>query len=378
MPAEPTWLLIAGGGTGGHVIPALAVARALVDRGHAAESIHFLGSERGVEVDMVPEAGFGLTVLPGRGLNSRSLDLDNLRAAIGLVRAAVLGVREVRRRRPAVVLSLGGYAAVAGVIGAVIWRVPLVVTEQNAVGSLANRLAGRFAKACAVPFSRTDLPKAVVTGNPVRTEIVEAAEVATDPDRRVRLRAEMGISPASILVVVMSGSLGARSVNRAAIAMTEQLAGRDDIVIHHVIGRRDWHTEDAPAPALADDAPVDYRAVEYESDAPRLLAAADLLIGRAGGSTVAELSVVGVASILVPLPIAPRDAQFHNAEALVEAGAAIRITDVECTGSRLAEIVNGLLSDDATLPAMAAAARSVGHPDAAERVALLCEEHARR
>lgn len=174
----------------------------------------------------------------------------------------------------------------------------------------------------------------------------------------------------------MSGSLGARSVNRAAIAMVERLADRGDLVVHHVVGRRDWQSEHAPAPVLGAEAAIDHRSFEYESRADRLLAAADLFIGRAGGSTVAELAVVGVPSILVPLPIAPRDAQFHNAEALVQAGAAIRITDAECTGERLVELVEELLDDPATLPAMAASARQVGHADAAGRVAALCEEHA--
>jgi UDP-N-acetylglucosamine--N-acetylmuramyl-(pentapeptide) pyrophosphoryl-undecaprenol N-acetylglucosamine transferase len=379
MPAEPpaTWIVIAGGGTAGHVLPGLSIARALVAGGHHRDEIHFLGSGRGVEVDLVPDAGFGLTVLPGRGLNSRRIDFANLRASIGLVRAAMRGIGVIRHHRPAVVLSLGGYAAVAGIIGAVVARVPLVVTEQNAKGSLANRLAGRFAKACAVPFEGTDLPRAVVTGNPVRPEIVNAARVAADPSQRSALRSEMGIGDDQRLVAVMSGSLGARSVNRAAIEMTERLAHRDDLIVHHVIGRRDWNTEHAPAPALPPGAGVDYRPVEYESAADRLLAAADLLVGRAGGSTVAELAVVGVPSVLVPLPIAPRDAQFHNAESLVRAGAARRLADADCTGDTLTGLVAELLDDPATLPAMATAARSVGHPDAAEAVAALCEEHAR-
>jgi UDP-N-acetylglucosamine--N-acetylmuramyl-(pentapeptide) pyrophosphoryl-undecaprenol N-acetylglucosamine transferase len=379
MPADPTssWALIAGGGTGGHVYPGLTIAAELVERGHPASSIHWIGSEIGVEVDLVPAAGFGLTVLPGRGLNGRRIDLDNLRAAIGLVRASLRGIGEVRRRRPAVVVSLGGYAAVAAVVGAAVCRVPLVVTEQNVRGSLANRLAARIARVCAVPFEGSDLPKAVVTGNPVRPEIVEASRMAADAASRTRLRAELGVPDGATLVAAMSGSLGARSVNRAVVGMTERLSDRGDVVVHHVIGRRDWGTEHAPAPALPAGASVTYRAVEYEDRPDRLLAATDLFIGRAGGSTVAELAVVGVPSVLVPLPIAPRDAQHHNAEPLVRAGAARRIPDAECTPERLAELVVELLAEATTLPAMAAAARSVGHPDAAARVADLIEEHAR-
>lgn len=372
-----TWIVIAGGGTAGHVLPGLSVARALVDDGRDPQEIHFIGASRGVETTLVPEAGFPLTVLPGRGLNSRRPTPANLLAAIGLIRAAVSGVRVVRRLRPAVVLSLGGYASVAGIVAAVLWRIPLVVTEQNARGSLANRLAGRFARACAVPFPETDLPRAVVTGNPVRPDIVVAAEAAADPVRRSALRAELDIPADATVIAVMSGSLGARSVNRAVIDMVPLLGGRDGLVVHHVIGRRDWGTEHAPGVMRSSELAVDYRPVEYEDRADRLLAVADLFIGRAGGSTVSELAVVGVPAILVPLPIAPRDAQFHNAQALVDAGAAVRILDAECTGERLAALVGELLDEPGRLDAMAVGARSTGYPDAAERVAALCREHAR-
>ncbi|QGG95546.1 UDP-N-acetylglucosamine--N-acetylmuramyl-(pentapeptide) pyrophosphoryl-undecaprenol N-acetylglucosamine transferase [Actinomarinicola tropica] len=376
-PTEPrTWCLVAGGGTAGHVVPGLAVARALVDAGHPPESIHFLGSARGTETSMVPAAGHPLTVLPGRGLNDRRVNLENLRAAWGIVRGVVRGIGVVRRLRPSVVLSLGGYAAVPGVVGAAIWRVPVVVTEQNARASLANRLAGRVARACAVPAARTDLPRAVVTGNPVRPEIVEAAEVAADPVRRAALRAELGVGEDQVLVFVQSGSLGARSVNRAVIDLVGRLAERDDVHVRHVIGRRDWHTEHAPTPTTVDGGLV-YDPVEYEDETPRWMAAADLFIGRSGASTVAELAVVGLASILVPLPIAPRDAQRANAELLVEVGAARIVADAELTGARLEAVVAELISDRAVLAATGRAALDAGHPDAARRVAALCEEHAR-
>ncbi|MBK5223149.1 MAG: UDP-N-acetylglucosamine--N-acetylmuramyl-(pentapeptide) pyrophosphoryl-undecaprenol N-acetylglucosamine transferase [Acidimicrobiia bacterium] len=371
-----TWCLIAGGGTAGHVVPGLAVARALVERDHPAGSIHFLGAERGSETTMVPAAGFGLTVLPGRGLNDRRIDLANLVAAVGIVRGVGRGIRVVRARRPAVVLSLGGYAAVPGVIGAAIWRVPIVVTEQNARASLANRLAGRFAKACAVPDADTDLPRAVVTGNPVRPEMLDAALAAADPAARDEARSELGVPSGASLIAVQSGSLGARSVNRAVIAMVERLRQRPDIAVHHVIGRRDWQTEHAPPPAI-DGGRITYRAVEYEERTDRLLAAADLFIGRAGASTVAELAVVGVPSILVPLPIAPRDMQRTNAQMLERVGAAVIVSDADLTPERLTDQVEQMLTDPQQLRARAAAARTVGFPDAAAHVAALCEEHAR-
>src|SRR5690606_31281827 len=209
-----------------------------------------------------------------------------------------------------------GYAAVPGVVGAMLWRVPVVVTEQNARASLANRLAGRVARACAVPSAVTDLPRKVVTGNPVRPSIVQAAEVAADPGQRAAARERLGVAPDALVVLVQSGSLGARSVNRATAAFVESAADRGDLHVHHVVGRRDWGTEHAPAPRLGEGTALVYEAVEYEERTDEWMSVADLFVGRAGASTVAELAVVGVPSILVPLPIAPRDAQRANAEML--------------------------------------------------------------
>ncbi len=383
MPADraghgPTWLLVTGGGTGGHVIPGLAIVQAVVSAGRTLDEVHWLGSEIGIEADMVPAAGIGLTLLPGRGLNGRKLNLANLKAAAGVARAAWRGIGEVRRRRPAVVLALGGYAAVGGIVGAVVTRTPLVVTEQNAVASLANRLAGRFARVSAVPFEGADLPRAVVTGNPVRAEVVEAAAIAADPDLRVALRRELRVPDDATVVFAMSGSLGSRSVNQALIRALEELTGRDDLVVRHVIGRRDWNTDHAPRPRFEPGTGVDYRPVEFEDQSDRWLAAADLFIGRAGGSTVAELTVVGVASILVPLPIATRDHQRHNALPLVEAGSAVLISDDECTGERLRSEMVGLIDQPAKLRTMADRARTMGRPHAAREVAALLVEHARR
>ena len=380
MPAEagPIWLLVAGGGTGGHVYPGLTIVDAAIERDHPPSTIHWMGSRIGVETELVPAAGLTLTALPGRGLNDRRPNLANLKAVVGLLRAGVSGVFEVRRRRPAVVLSLGGFAAFAGIAGAVLWRVPLVVAEQNAVASLTNRLAGRFARACAVSFEDTDLPRAVLTGNPVRAEVVAAAEVARDPQSRAVARSDLGVAEGQTLIAVMSGSLGSRVVNQAVIGMVERLGERSDVAVRHVIGRRDWQTDHAPAPEGIDPGSSVYRAVEYEDRPDRLLAAADLFIGRAGASTVAELAVVGVASILVPLPIAPRDAQRRNAEPFVRAGAAQVLDDQDCTPERLAALVAELVDEPQQLASMADAARSLGRPDAAARVVDLLEEHARQ
>ena len=364
-----TYALVAGGGTAGHVLPGLAVARALVESGHEPSSIHFVGSERGLERTLVPEAGFDVTLLPGRGIQRR-LTIENFGAVWGLLRAVIKGVVLVRRRRPRVVLVLGGYASVACTIGAVLWRVPIVVMEQNARAGAANRLAGRFAKASAVPFAETDLPRRVVTGNPVRAELLAV-------DRRAgrdAARRQLGVALDRVFIAVVTGSLGARTVNEAALDAAARWSARDDLAVRHVIGSRDW---DALQDRLPRADALDYVAVRYEDRMDTVLTAADLIVGRAGGTTVAEVAEVGVAAVLIPLPHAPRDHQTANAEALVRVGGAVVVPDAELDGDRLVATVEALLDDPDRLLRMGEAAHTLARPDAADAVARLVELHAR-
>ena len=187
-------IVIAGGGTAGHILPGLSIASALVDRGEPLDRLLWIGSERGQESTLVPPSGIELIVLPGRGIQRR-LTPANVGAVFGLVVAAVRAFWIVGRRRPAVVLSLGGYASVAAAAAAVVWRVPLVLAEQNAVAGAANRWLGRFARAAAVPFDGTGLPRATVTGNPVRDEILalRPADPSGIGDRQAAARQALGI-----------------------------------------------------------------------------------------------------------------------------------------------------------------------------------------
>ncbi|HLI00422.1 MAG TPA: UDP-N-acetylglucosamine--N-acetylmuramyl-(pentapeptide) pyrophosphoryl-undecaprenol N-acetylglucosamine transferase [Acidimicrobiales bacterium] len=368
-----TYALVAGGGTGGHVRPAIAVARALVAAGHPAESIQFVGSARGLERTLVPEAGFAITLLPGRGL-VRRMAWCNVGAVAGLAAAAVRAVGVVARRRPDVVFSVGGYASVACVAAAVLARIPVVVAEQNAVPGLANRLAGRFAAAAAVSFPGTPLPRAVVTGNPVPPEV---GAVDRSPAGRAAARRELGLRPDGPLVAVSSGSLGARSVNRATVGLAGRWAGRAGTTIYHVVGERDAAEMAAAAPELPDGG-LRYVQVPFERRMHLLYAAADVFVGRAGASTAAELTVAGVPAVVVPLPGAPGDHQTHNGRRLEEAGAAVVIPDAELDAARLEGVLDPLLADPARLEAMGEAARRLGHPEAAAEVAKLVEAHARR
>ena len=370
---DRTWAVIAGGGTGGHVVPGLAIASEMVARGAAPRQVHFIGSRRGLERRLVPAAGFPLTALPGRGIQRR-VTPANLTAALGLIVAVVRALVIVGRLRPAVLVGLGGYASVPGVLAAVVWRVPIVVAEQNAVPSAANRLAGRFARAAAVPFPDTDLPNATWTGNPVRAEIAglertgpareaACARLALDPDRRV--------------VAAFGGSLGARRINEAVLGTCAAWRHRGDLAVRHIAGERDHDDLAARRPVDGAD-PLQYQLVGFEDDMVSVYAAAEVVVCRAGASSGAEIAVVGIPSVLIPLPGAPGDHQTANARRLADANAAVMIPDAELDPDRLRAELETLLADPDRLASMAAAARTLGRPDAASAVVDLVEAHARR
>jgi len=365
-----TWAIIAGGGTAGHVLPAIAIGRALVERGHPADTIHFVGSRRGIEGRLVPEAGFAVTLLPGRGL-ARRLTVDNVGAAAGLAAAVLRAIVLMARLRPAIVVSVGGYASVPCVVAATLLRVPLIVAEQNAVAGAANRLGARFARASAVSFEGTDLPRSLLTGNPVRGEVLG---VDRSPSGRLSARAALGLPEHAKVVAVYGGSLGARKINQVAADMALLWGSRTDVAIRHIVGERDWDEMHA---AAALHGGLVYQQVKYEDRMDLVFAAVDIAVCRAGASTVAELAAVGLACILVPLPGAPRDHQTANAKALARAGAALVIPDGELTAARLASQLDALLADPERLAGMGRAGRSIARPGAAAALATLAEDNAR-
>ena len=358
--------VVAGGGTAGHVLPGLAVAEALVSSGVAIgrHEVHMVGSRRGIEVDLVPAAGFGLTVMSGRGIRRR-LTPANVASLLGLLVGMFRAVFLLARHRPRAVVSLGGYASVPCGLAAVLLRIPLVVVEQNAVPGAANRLLGRFAKACATSFPDTDLPRAELTGNPVRPEIRSLV------GRNEEARHSLGQDDRP-LVVAFGGSLGARRLNRAVINLVEGWTG-EEVVIRHVVGPRGWSAGER---ALMCSAGVDYRPVDYEHDLPTVLAAADLVVCRSGATTVAELAVLGVPAVLVPLPGAPGDHQTANARQHADAGGGVVLEDDRLEQGDLAGVVASLLADPGRRRAMSTAALAVSKPDAAEKVVEIIAHHA--
>jgi UDP-N-acetylglucosamine--N-acetylmuramyl-(pentapeptide) pyrophosphoryl-undecaprenol N-acetylglucosamine transferase len=361
--------VVTGGGTAGHVLPALAIADALVEAGHPQESIHYAGAERGIEARLVPPTGYPLTLMPLRGFQ-RQLTLANVGALADLLRSMVRALRLLGRLRPSVVVAVGGYASGAVGLAAVLRRVPIVVAEQNLVAGAANRLLARFAKAAAVSFPGTDLPRAVTTGNPIRAEIS-----SLDPGRdRAAAKRALGVPDDRSLVLVVGGSGGALRINEAAVEAARRWSDRSDLTLHHVVGRRDW---DSISAMSLPDGLLERRLVPYEDDMPAVLAAADVAVCRSGSSTCFELTAAAMPAVLVPSPYVTADQQTGNARQLVDAGAAVLVPDAELDGARLVTEVDALLADPDRRARMAVAARELARPDAAAAIAALAIEHAR-
>jgi UDP-N-acetylglucosamine--N-acetylmuramyl-(pentapeptide) pyrophosphoryl-undecaprenol N-acetylglucosamine transferase len=343
-------ILIAAGGTAGHVVPALAVADAL--QAEAGAHVVFVGGER-AEKTLVPEAGYELRLIAVEGL-SRS---NPLKAARGVVKAGTAmrtAQKIIRDVRPDAVMGGGGY--VAGPVGAAAaaGRIPLVLTEADSHLGLTNRLLARFARRVCLAFplaGRDDPDKYLVTGRPVPSPV-------TDRDAA---RARFGLAVGDTCVLVFGGSLGARSINEASVDAFRDAPFR----VLHACGTRDYA---ALRERLGDPAPANYDLREYITPFGDALAASDLVVARAGGS-IFEIAAHGRAAILIPYPHAAADHQTANAEWMRRAGAAVVLPDSQLSAERLAREVGELLGDPGRLRAMGRASAALARPDAAQAIA---------
>ena len=346
-------VMIAGGGTGGHVIPALAIAGALKSA-YAAE-VCFIGTARGMETRLVPQAGYALELIDVGQLNRVSL-ATQLKTLVALPRGILYCLSLLRRWQPQVMIGVGGYASGPAMLAALLRRVPTLAFEPNAVPGLANRLIGKRISAAAVNFAPTltYFRNAEITGIPVRAEFF--ALPPRSPETALRL-------------LVMGGSQGARALNQRmpeiAKALLDAVPG---LTILHQAGAR--HAEATEAAYTASGAAPDrWRVQAFLEDMPKQFAASDLVLARSGASTVAELAASGKPSLLVPFPQAADDHQRKNAEVLVEGGAAKLLLEQDMTELTLLDALIGLLNDREKLREMAARARTFAHPQAAARIA---------
>jgi UDP-N-acetylglucosamine--N-acetylmuramyl-(pentapeptide) pyrophosphoryl-undecaprenol N-acetylglucosamine transferase len=357
-------VLIAGGGTGGHVIPALAIARELRDA-HAAE-VKFVGTARGLETRLVPEAGFPLELIHVGQLKNVSL-LTRARTLTDLPRGILRCIFLLRAYKPHVVVGVGGYASGPAMLAAVLLRIPTLAFEPNAVPGLANRLIGRYVTAAAVNFDATRryFPKADarVTGIPVRPDFFALAPTLPNSVKRCLL--------------VFGGSQGARILNEAMPQILFPLL-RDvpGLTVLHQSGPR---TEAATRQAYLDTGADESRwqVSAYLDDMPARFAAADLILCRSGASTMAELAAAGKPSLLVPFAAATDDHQRKNAEVFVAANAAAMLLESELHAQRLLDTLKSLLLDPRALTAMGSHARTLAHPDAVQTIVQMIRALAR-
>lgn len=346
-------VLIAGGGTGGHVIPAIAIARELRDS-YSAE-VRLIGTSRGIETKLVPAAGFPLELIQVGQLANVSL-LTRLRTSAGLPLAVRQCLFFLRRFRPDVVVGVGGYASGPAMLAALALRAPTMVYEPNAVPGMVNRRVGRFVGLAAVAYEDT-VPffrRAVVTGVPVRNEIVAAGPLQTDPPR----------------LLITAGSNGARVFNETMpIIASRLLAAVPGLKIVHQTGERSFEATEALYRRNG-NVEQDVKVCAFFDDMPRQLDRATLVMSRSG-STVAELAAAGRPSLLVPFPRAADDHQTKNALAMVRMGAAEMLYESELTPELLLQRLTLLLRSPKLLQELSSRARASARPDALEQIAAM-------
>ena len=365
--------MISGGGTAGHVLPRSRWPRPSSIAATRWPSCTTSARSGGSRPRLVPPSGLPYTFLDVVGVQRR-LDRSNLDFGPKLRRAIREATVLLRTRRPRVVVSVGGYASLPSVLAARRLRIPIVVVSYDRRPGRASQLAARFAVASAVSFPGSGLPRARLTGAPLRRAVLEV-----DPARdRAAAREALGLPPDRFVVLAAGGSLGSAVLNDAVRGFVASSAERRDLAVRHVVGERFLTDDDATAAARPARDGILYTVVGYEERMPQAYAAADLVVARAGASTVAELAAIGVPSILVPWPGAAADHQTDNARSLAAVGAAVLLPESQLTPARLAREIEQLRTDPSTLPAMAAAARAAGEIHHSGRLALLIEQVADR
>lgn len=356
-------VILTGGGTGGHIYPALSVARCL-----AGDEVLYVGTAEGPEAGIVPQAGVPFQTVPSRKLSRKPTPGAVAALAVsawGVLRATGL----LRSWRPDVVLGTGGYASAGIMFAAGLLRIPTVVHEANVIPGRVNQLLAKLCTRVAVTYEASiryfPAEKTVLTGLPVRPDLLTA-----DPTKAC---AQYGLDGELPVLLIAGGSGGAQTLNRAVVQALPELEKLGVQVVHQT-GKRlyeDVMKEVGQAPAF-------YHPLAYIDDMPSLLAATTLIVCRGGSSSLAEVTAVGLPSIIVPYRFAVADHQTHNARALEENGAAVLVKDAEMDGARLVREVRTLLADPVRLETMRRASRAQGRPEAARRVADLLREIARR
>lgn len=354
-------------------MPAVAILELLKEAGHSPDDLAFVGARRGVETRLLVDTDVRTAFLPVSGLQ-RSLSprsiLRNIVFPFRVIVSRIAAVRLLARWKPRVVVSVGGYASDPVSFAARVRGIPLVCVSYDRVAGLATRKQARHATVCAVAFEGTKLPRAVVTGAPVRAEL-RHLDVAA---RRDAAHDVLGIPRGAVVVTVMGGSLGSGVLNGAVPGIMAACVGAEPVFVFHICGERfENHSTASKVPAGL----AGYRSVGYESRMADVYGATDLLVARAGASTVAEIATVGTASILVPWSRAVDNHQFLNAQWLGDASAAVVLPESSCADGVLAAEVKRLVVDANARAALASAARRMGELHRGEALRGVIENAAR-
>ncbi|WP_407276210.1 undecaprenyldiphospho-muramoylpentapeptide beta-N-acetylglucosaminyltransferase [Halothiobacillus sp. DCM-1] len=361
--AQDRVIYLLAGGTGGHVVPALTVAKALAERGF---TIRWLGTAAGIEAKLVPAAGFALDWLDIGGLRGKSVG-QRLVMPLRLLRAAWVVRRLFLRHRPVLVIGMGGYAAGPGGLMARWLGIPLIIHEQNAIAGWTNRWLAPWARqtlaAYVGAFAKTP-PHLTVVGNPVRPEITQIPP----PDQRGLARR------GATRVLVLGGSLGAQAINEQVPVALARIAAEHPLDIRHQTGVKHLSTTQAVYDRLRWSPASSVQVQDFIGDMAEAYAWADFVIARAGALTVAEIAVAGVGALFIPFPHAVDDHQTKNAQPLVQAGAAVLVPQAQMTVESLFAQLSPLLKDEDRLREMARAARQQALPKATETVVRICLE----
>ena len=364
MTTTGTFAVITGGGTAGHVLPALAVAEALEERGHDAATLHYVGTERGIERELLPPTPYPYTLFDVVGVQRR-VDRRNLDFAPKLYRATRRAGVLLGRLQPRVVVSVGGYGSLPSVLAARRARIPVVVVSFDRRPGRASAVAARFAAACAVAYPGSALPRAEVTGAPVRRSIRAVDRATGRDDARVAL----GLPTDRFVVAVMGGSLGSGVLNEAVRGYVADRRDDNGLAVRHAVGAR--YAGDGPPVGWDDPDAVLYQPIGFEPRMDLLYAAADVLVGRGGAATVAEVAVTGTPAVLVPWSGAAEDHQTANVAWLADQDAAIALAESDI--DRLGPVLDGLRADVVRRQALGDRARAAGAVHRSDRIPHMIE-----
>jgi len=346
------------------VYPALAVAGVLA-AGH--DDVVFVGTPNGLEARLVPEAGVVFRGLAAKGFD-RARPWTLITSSLRIAASTVTAWRWFGTERPDVVLGFGGYVSIPVGFAALLRRIPLVLHEQNSVPGLANRVLSRWASAVAVTYEESapllgHPDRVEVTGNPVRSAVAGS--------QRADGRLTLELPADGLVLLVFGGSRGARHLNSALVGLRDRLMAMPGLSIVHVAGAAEAATVREALAEAGGDADGRWRVLEYLNDMGSALAAADLVVARAGATSIAEITALGLPAVVVPYPYATDDHQTKNARTMVAHGAAELVADSDLDGERFGDIIVAILGDASRRATMSDASRALGRPDAADRVVHL-------